>query len=121
MTDCNATLTTAVTAECPAPVGNYRKPCKSKGVVCNTMGHVTMHTIKCDSKDGFPRHAHGSDENNVVWNDDTPGATPHKPPLVSDEEVEAARSAFSKNYASSEEDLVRAVLEAAAKVRQDNG
>lgn len=131
MSDCTATLTTATVEECPHGGGCACGP-NPTHPYCVSGLHITLYTIKCANDHSTPSlHWHkpksdGSADFFTEWADDTPGATPHKPPLVSDAEVEAAEAVFAGGGWGFDPEVttlrrdLRDALEAAAKVRMED-
>lgn len=140
-TGCNATLTTATVEPCPHS-GCRGSTVVTDGVLCtdefgDKWQHIIdLHTLTCDEAHHPDSIYHaGSPEVTkwVEWSDDTPGATPHVPPVeVSDAEVEAAARAWvwlgqpdddpdewETLWAKGELNLLRAALVAAKQVAQE--
>jgi len=92
--------------------------------------NATLHGIGCTRTGRHPEedeplmhlHHRTPDEDWFVeWSDDTPGATPHTPPLVTDKEWSAALAVYfvGPDAWRHHERQMRAALEAAALIRQD--
>ena len=85
---------------------------------------ATFHGIACNRTNHMVRHWHAwrvDEPWRADWDDDTPGATPHTPPLVTDKEWSAALAVYSVGPDAwrHHERQMRAALEAAALIRQD--
>ena len=105
---CNATLTTAV-VEDGELIGLQKLTCNRNTPYVGISGHYHRHA-RTDNEPWF-----------AEWGDDTPGATPHTPPLVTDKEWSAALAVYfvGPDAWRHHERQMRAALEAAARVRQD--
>lgn len=114
MTSCTATLTTADVEPC-APESMHRHT-----DLCTEIGgqwhRITLYTLTCVYGDSD--HVEHLDGTDAVWTDDTPGATAHTDPPVTNAEIDAACEALQRDHALNlTVGGVRAALEAAARVR----